>query len=64
MERIFGQNSFRIDSDQITAYVSEHGGMLGPVEFHFDDRTIAPLSVAPWFEDELSEIEPPLLRDI
>ncbi len=64
MERIFGQNSFRIDSDQITAYVSEHGGMLGPVEFHFDDRTIAPLSVAPWFEDELSEIEPPLLRGL
>lgn len=59
--KIQGQESWKVSSPSVEAFVSRTGGMVGPVRFMVDGRSIEPFSVAPWSEEDLSN-EPPLIR--
>lgn len=47
-EIVHGAPSWRIESSNITAFLTEKGGHLGPVNFRFGRRVIQPFSIAPW----------------
>jgi hypothetical protein len=61
-EKIFGQPSWRLENDVVTAFVTETGGHLGPVTFRVGNREIEPFSVAPWVEEKLPPETPNMLR--
>lgn len=54
-----------ITSAQCVAAVQSLGGMLGPVLFMLPDgRQVAPLHVAPWFDDTGRDAHPPILQEL
>jgi hypothetical protein len=59
-ETVNGQPSFRIESDLVTAWVTEVGGQLAPVTFHLPGGHVEPFSVAPWAEEDVDV--PPILK--
>ena len=62
MKKIFGQKSFVIRNRNVDAAVTELGGHLGPVTFSLGRKKVAPLSVAPWWNEKLAPGTPALLR--
>jgi hypothetical protein len=60
--KIHGQPSWRLDSDRITAAVTQLGGHLGPVRFRLPHGAVEPFSVAPWAEEKLPADAPGVLR--
>lgn len=59
-QTVYGQSSWRVASTTVEAQVTEAGGMIGPVRFHFEDRSVEPLSVAPWAEEAVEG--PPIIQ--
>jgi hypothetical protein len=62
LHTVHGQPSWRIESDRVTAHVTRDGGHLGPVAFRTQAGTILPLSVAPWWDEDLPRGSPDVLR--
>ncbi|WIY53842.1 hypothetical protein O9Z70_04690 [Devosia sp. YIM 151766] len=54
----------RLQTANLRGEVQATGAMLGPVEFHLDDRWVQPFAVAPWSDDPAERLAdlPPLLR--
>lgn len=64
LEYKLNQKSWQIETDRITAWVTEQGGMLAPVVFRLQDGgTAEPYYVAPWHSEQL-EPDPPVLRSL
>lgn len=59
-ETVFGQPSYKIESDSVTAWISELGGQLAPVRFQLPNGPVEPFSVAPWAEEDIDL--PPILK--
>ena len=59
---IFGQPSWRVATSCVEAYLTRQGGHLGPVLFHFDDRTIAPYALCPWSDEDINGDLPSVLE--
>ncbi len=57
-----GEKSWRLQSDAVDAWVTETGGMVGPVAFRLGKRTVRPYSVAPWAGEAEARRLPPILR--
>lgn len=62
LRNVLGQPSWRIASDRVEAFVTQAGGMIGPVTFDRAGRKIQPLSVAPWHGEKLDPAVPTMLR--
>src|SRR5690242_9546807 len=61
-ETIFGQPSWRLETREVTAFITELGGHVGPVTFRLGDREIQPFSIAPWYDEEIGDRYPGILR--
>src|SRR5688500_13812239 len=59
---ILGQPSWRLESNEVEAYVTALGGQLAPVTFDRQNRRIMPYSVAPWAEEKADPTLPPILK--
>jgi hypothetical protein len=62
LRNVLGQPSWRIATPRVEAFVTETGGHLGPVIFDRRGKKIAPLSVAPWAEEDLDRSTPAIIR--
>ena len=63
--RIFGQESFLLDSPNVKLAVTSMGGMLGPVTFFpHDTQPIRPYAIAPWAEESLPPGTPPMIATL
>lgn len=60
--KICGQPSWQLRSSTIEAWITQMGGHVGPVSFTLAGRKIAPLSVAPWYQEKLDASVPTMLR--
>jgi hypothetical protein len=61
---VAGARSWRLANGAVEAWVTEHGGHLGPVSFHTPAGDIQPFAVAPWGTETLDPGAPPLLRTL
>ncbi|MCX6876803.1 MAG: hypothetical protein NTW21_23775 [Verrucomicrobia bacterium] len=61
-ETIFGQPSWTLASDRVTAAVTQCGGHLAPVSFRLGRRSVQPFAIAPWWNEKLAADTPPILR--
>ncbi|MCS7048624.1 MAG: hypothetical protein NZ483_04950 [Verrucomicrobiae bacterium] len=61
-QRVYGQMSWKLQSDRVCAWLTQSGGHLGPVEFRLGRRVVAPYSVAPWWNEKLPGSVPVILR--
>ena len=61
---IFGQPSWRLETENVEAFVTQRGGHLGPVTFCRKTNPIAPFSVAPWAQEETDATLPPMLKSL
>jgi hypothetical protein len=61
-KKVAGQQSWRLASDLVEAYVTETGGHVGPVTFKLGKRKIQPFSVAPWVEEKTDPKLPPIIK--
>lgn len=59
---VVGQASWHLAIPSVEAYLTQQGGHLGPILFHFKDRTIAPYALCPWAEEDADEALPPVLK--
>lgn len=59
---IAGQPSYGLRTDYAEAWVSRRGGHVGPILFRLGNRTVSPMSVAPWAEETLSADQPEIIR--
>ena len=62
LRAVLGQNSWRITSSEVEAFVTELGGHVGPVVFDRHDQKIQPYSVAPWAKEKTDPTLPPILK--
>ena len=62
LKTVMGQPSYVFSNDVVTAALTLQGGQLGPVTFKLGDRQIEPYSVAPWWNEEVSEDVPNVAR--
>jgi len=62
IETVMGQPSYVISTDSVEAALTLQGGHLGPVTFKLGQREIQPLSVAPWWNEKLSDDVPSVAR--
>lgn len=62
LRSVHHQPSWRIASDRVEAFLTETGGMLGPVTFDRKGRNIQPLAIAPWHGEKLGRATPSLLK--
>jgi hypothetical protein len=62
LRRVAGQPSWRLESSEVEAFVTEMGGQLGPVGFKVGGRTVWPYAVAPWAEEDIDDSVPPMLK--
>jgi hypothetical protein len=60
--KVLGQESWRLRTNSVLAYVTRLGGMIGPVTYRLGDRKVSPYSVAPWATEKLSASVPALVR--
>ena len=60
--RVAGQDSWRIATSQIEAFLTRQGGHLGPISFHVGDRTLTPYALAPWAHEDLGDDLPAVLK--
>jgi hypothetical protein len=59
---LFGQKSWVIQTNLVELAVTERGGMMAPVTFFRRDADrIRPYYVAPWAEESIKRIDPPVL---
>lgn len=62
LQKIRGQDSFRLRNGSVELAITATGGMLGPVTFFPDDTDrIQPYAVAPWAEEASSPDTPRML---
>lgn len=61
-QQVYGQMSWKLQTDRVRAWLTQVGGHLGPVEFRLGRRTIMPYSVAPWWKEKLPAKLPAILR--
>ena len=59
---VFGQASWHLATPSVEAYLTQQGGHLGPILFHFEDRTIAPYALCPWADEDTDDELPPVLK--
>lgn len=59
---VFGQPSWTLDSGSVTASVTQTGGHLAPVAFHFAKKTVQPFSIAPWSEEKVDPGVPAIVK--
>ena len=59
---VHGQESWRIATDDVEAFVTRLGGHLGPVTFDRQAQRIRPFAMAPWADEVLGSDVPTLLR--
>jgi len=64
METIHGTNSFKIESDLVSLYITEEGGHFAPVSFKLNERTVHPYALAPWMPKEVGSELPVLLKNL
>lgn len=62
LHRMFGEDCWRLQSAQVELFVTRTGGHLAPVRFSLGDRTVEPLSIAPWHDEPMRKELPPMLR--
>ena len=62
LESVFGQSSYVISSDRVSAAVTRTGGHLAPVTFKLGRRSIRPFAIAPWWNEKPLSTMPALLR--
>jgi len=62
LEPVFGQPSYAISTDRVSAAVTRTGGHLAPVTFKLGRRSIQPFAIAPWWNEKPAPSMPPLLR--
>ncbi|HEX5791283.1 MAG TPA: hypothetical protein VFY13_09010 [Luteolibacter sp.] len=60
MKTIHGEESYTLDTPELSLAVTERGGHLAPVVFHLAGRDVAPYSLSPWLPAE-HEDQPVLL---
>lgn len=59
---LFGQKSWVVQTNLVELAVTERGGMMAPVTFFRRDADrIRPYYVAPWAEESIKRIDPPVL---
>lgn len=61
-ETLFGQPSWTLESDRVSASITRTGGHLAPVSFRIGRRTIQPFAIAPWWNEKLAADTPPIVR--
>ncbi len=59
---VFGQDSWRVATTSVEAYLTRLGGHLGPITFYLGGRSIDPYALAPWAEEDTSDALPPVLQ--
>jgi len=62
LAKMHGQRSWCFRSDKVQACLTVLGGHLGPLTFRLGDKTVPPLSVAPWAEERQASGLIPILR--
>jgi hypothetical protein len=62
LKTVLGQPSWRLASPRVEAYVTQTGGMIGPVTFDRTGKKIRPLSVAPWATEAIDKSNPEIIR--
>ena len=62
LRKVFGQDSWRLASDRVEAFITRLGGHLGPVTFSLPNGKIQPFAVAPWAEEALGPEVPAVLK--
>ena len=61
---VLGQPSYRIASDLVQGWLAEAGGQFAPVSFQLGDRTVEPMHVAPWAEEDLGPDQPQIIKTL
>ena len=61
-EILYGQPSWKLTSDCVTAAVTQTGGHLAPVSFRLGRRKVQPFAIAPWWNEKLAPGTPAILR--
>ncbi len=49
---VLGQQSYRIGTDKVEAWITQTGGHVAPIKFELPTGTVEPFSVAPWAEED------------
>lgn len=62
METLFGQPSWTLASNRVSAAVTRIGGHLAPVSFRLGRRIVKPFAIAPWWNEKLPPDTPPVVR--
>ena len=62
LKTLFGQPSWTIKTNTVTAAVTQVGGHLAPVTFRLGKRTVQPFSISPWWNEKLVADTPSILR--
>ena len=62
LEPVFGQSSYVVATDRVSAAVTRTGGHLAPVTFKLGRRSIQPFAIAPWWNEQPLSSMPGLLR--
>lgn len=62
-EKKFGQESWKLESDKVRAWLRKTGGHVGPVEFLVGGKWVQPFSVAPWYDEKQGDL-PDLLHGL
>ncbi len=62
MKIIFGQPSYVLSNQQVSAAVTQTGGHLAPVSFRVAGKTISPLAISPWWNEKSPAGTLPLIR--
>ena len=62
LQRIYNEASWVIDTKQVSAAVTQVGGMIAPVYFNRDRKPIQPYHIAPWCNEKAPKDMLPLLR--
>ena len=62
LKPIFGQPSWTLATDTVSASVTQTGGHLAPVTFRLGSRTVQPFSISPWWNEKLDAGLPAIVR--
>jgi len=64
LTRIHGADSWRVNTEDMEAFVTRNGGHLGPVRFRLNKRWFSPYSLAPWTADSSQAGDVPILANL
>ncbi len=62
LKTVFGQPSWILKTNMVTAAITRTGGHLAPVTFRLGKRIVQPFSISPWWNEKLAPDTPPILR--